>query len=244
MLVLAVDTSTAATSVAIVGPTIRVGSQVLDGRRHAETIEPLLRNVLAESGVSPADIDCVACGVGPGPFTGLRVGIAAALAFGFARDIPVVGVCSLDVTARGASESRGEPVTVLTRARRSELCWATYDAAGRRLAGPVIRREPVEITGPCVGDAGPIDVVRYPSAIDLAELVIERLAAGEALPEEVYLPEEEAGDPGAATADVLERRIAEGRFLLPPRPVYLRRPDAVAPSLAGGSIAESAGGSS
>lgn len=249
MLVLAVDTSTAATSVGLVGPATRVQRQDIDGRRHAEAIEPLLRDALADARVSPAEVDLVACGVGPGPFTGLRVGIAAAVAFGFARGIPVVGACSLDVTARGAVESLGRPVTVLARARRSELCWATYDARGSRLAGPVIRREPVEVTGACVGDAGPVDEVRYPSAIDLAELVIERLAAGEAIPGELDLPEDDASEAGASTADLLARRIAEGRYLLPARPVYLRRPDAVVPvslggSLRAGAVADSAGGSS
>lgn len=230
MRVLAVDTSTAATSIAVVDSSTRVERHHIDARRHAEVIEPLLREVLADAGVSPAEVDLVACGVGPGPFTGLRVGISAALAFGFARSIPVVGACSLDVTARRATATLGRPVTVLARARRAELCWATYDAHGVRLTGPVIRREPVEVAGACVGDAGPIDEVMYPHALDLADLVMERLAAGEGLPHDIALPEEAAGDNGASAADVLARRIAEDRWLLPPRPIYLRRPDAVVPA--------------
>ncbi|MGI9196042.1 MAG: tRNA (adenosine(37)-N6)-threonylcarbamoyltransferase complex dimerization subunit type 1 TsaB, partial [Candidatus Nanopelagicales bacterium] len=89
MLVLAIDTATEATSVAVVDDTVRVECHVVEGRRHAEVIAPLIRQALREAGVAPADIALVACGVGPGPFTGLRVGIATALAFGAARDIPV-----------------------------------------------------------------------------------------------------------------------------------------------------------
>ena len=230
MLVLAIDTSTAATSVAVVGDGVRAERSLIDGRRHAEEVGPLLAQALAEAGVGAADITQVACGVGPGPFTGLRVGIATALAFGAARDIPVVGVCSLDVIARAAVRDAAEPVTVLTRARRSELCWATYDALGLRVGGPLVRREPFEVSGRCVGDAGPVSAVMYPRAADLADLVLERRDLGEALPEEVELPEDDAASTGVSTADVLEARVRAGLVLLPPRPIYLRRPDAVVPT--------------
>ena len=227
MRVLALDTATAATTVAVVGDAVRVERSVVDGRRHAEAIAPLISEALSEAGSD--DIALVACGVGPGPFTGLRVGIATALAFGAARDIPVVGVCSLDVMARAAIRDVPGPVTVLTRARRAELCWATYDGHGMRTAGPLIRREPVEVDGRCVGDAGPVQSVSYPRAGDLADLVLERMAAGEGIPGDVDLPEDEAAASGAATAQILEARVRAGLVLLPPRPVYLRRPDAAAP---------------
>ena len=216
------DTATAATTVAVVGPGVREERTVVDGRRHAETIAPLLHEVL------DGRIDLVACGVGPGPFTGLRVGIATALAFGAARGVPVIGVCSLDVIARAAVRKRAEPVTVLTRARRAELCWASYDAAGIRTAGPMIHREPLEIDGLCVGDA--VGTLMYPAAIDLADLVLDRLAEGEELPTDLDLPEEDAAASGASVAEILGARLAGGSHLLPPRPIYLRRPDAVVPA--------------
>ena len=237
MLILAIDTSTAATSVAVLGATAGpILRTQIDGRRHAEVVAPLLREALREADVDPAGIGLVACGVGPGPFTGLRVGIATAIAFGFARDVPVVGVCSLDVTARAAVRDLGTSVTVLSRARKSEVCWASYDDRALRIAGPIIRREPVHITGACVGDAGPVDEVRYPSALDLAELVVERIALGEALPDDFALPEDTSTEAGQSSATVLLDRVRAARILLPPRPIYLRRPDAVVPaSLTGGA---------
>ena len=233
MRVLAIDTATAATSVAVVGDGLAVQHDVIDARRHAEAIAPLISASIAEARIAAGSIDLVACGVGPGPFTGLRVGLATALGFATARGIPAVGVCSLDVIARAALDDLPAPITVLTRARRAELCWATYDGAGARTAGPLIRREPIDVEGRCVGDAGPISEVVYPSAAVLAALVLERLEAGEPLPGDVDLPEEAAAASGAATADVLEQRVRAGLVLLPPRPIYLRRPDAVPPTLGG-----------
>lgn len=237
MITLAMDTSTEATSVALVGaPGGPVLHTRIDGRRHAEVLAPLLRDVLHQANVGPKEVELLACGVGPGPFTGLRVGIAAAIAFGFARDVPVVGVCSLDVTARAAVRDLGTSVTVLSRARTSEVCWAAYNDRAVRVAGPIIRREPLVVTGACVGDAGPVDEVRYPSALDLAELVVERIRLGEALPDDVALPEDTSTESGQSSATVLVDRVRAARILLPPRPIYLRRPDAVVPaSLAGGS---------
>lgn len=235
--ILAIDTATAATSVAVVGSggSVRCESQVIDARRHAEAIAPLIRDVLAEARVDASAIDLVACGVGPGPFTGLRVGIATGVAIAEGRGIPVVGVCSLDVIARRAVRDYPGSVTVLTRARRAELCWAAYDEHAQRLAGPLIRSEnDLDIHGTAVGDAGPVDVVMYPQAGVLADLVAERLASGEPLPDRVELPEEGARESGAATADILHDRAQRGLLLLPARPLYLRRPDAVVPASMGG----------
>ena len=230
MLLLALDTATAGTSVAIVGEhggaAVREQFDVLDARRHAESLPVLVGAALDL--VGDASIDMVACGVGPGPFTGLRVGIATALAFGTARDIPVVGACTHDVIARTAQNEVPGPVTVLTRARRAELAWASYDAQGRRTQGPLIGREPFRVAGRCVGDAGPVEAVVHPRAVDLADLVLERLASGEPLPGDMDLPEAAATDSGSPAADMLGERVRAGLVLLPPRPIYLRRPDAVA----------------
>jgi len=235
--ILAIDTATAASSVAVVdsGGAVRCEAQVIDARQHAEAIAPLIRGVLADAGIDASALDLVACGVGPGPFTGLRVGIATGIAIAEGRGIPVVGACSLDVIARRAVRDRFAPVTVLTRARRAELCWAAYDEHAQRIAGPLIRSEhALDVDGYVVGDAGPVDVVMYPQAADLADLVAERLVGGEPLPDMVDLPEEGARDSGAATADILFDRARRGLVLLPARPLYLRRPDAVVPASMGG----------
>jgi tRNA threonylcarbamoyl adenosine modification protein YeaZ len=93
-----------------------------------------------------ADLDAVVTGLGPGPFTGLRVGIVTAAALGDARGLPVHGVCSLDAVGDGAR-------SVVTDARRKEVHWAVYDADGRRVAGPgVDRPEEAPVTEPVVGD--------------------------------------------------------------------------------------------
>jgi tRNA threonylcarbamoyladenosine biosynthesis protein TsaB len=173
---------------------------------------PLLAEVLAE--VDPTRIRAVACGVGPGPYTGLRVGIATALALGAAWDIPVHGLCSLDAVAAAAQSARpGQPVAVAVDARRSEVYWAAYAADGLRVAGPRV--------GPAV-EFGADAVVALPEAAWVARCVESLLAAG-ATSNELDVPLDTHGEDSGATADALA-----GARLLPPRPLYLRRPDAVA----------------
>jgi tRNA threonylcarbamoyl adenosine modification protein YeaZ len=135
---LAIDTS-AGTSVAVVDRDRGVLAEhsVEDTRRHAEVIGDLIQRALADAGVAAHDLSGVAVGMGPGPFTGLRVGIAAARAFAFGIGKPVVPVVSHDAVAFG----RPEPVTVVTDARRKEVYWSAYDAPDdeglpRRAAGP------------------------------------------------------------------------------------------------------------
>ena len=96
-----------------------------------------MQAVCADAGTSLRDIDAVVVGVGPGPFTGLRVGMVTAAALGDALDVPVHGVCSLDAIA---VEAAGEgPLLVVTDARRREVYWAAYDAAGHRVDGPHVQ---------------------------------------------------------------------------------------------------------
>ncbi|WP_040338508.1 tRNA (adenosine(37)-N6)-threonylcarbamoyltransferase complex dimerization subunit type 1 TsaB [Candidatus Blastococcus massiliensis] len=151
MLVLALDTATP-TLVAGVARWSSEGSDVLaeravpSGTRHAELLTPAIRGVLADAGLTLADVEAVVTGLGPGPFTGLRVGIVTAAALADARGLPVIGVCSLDAVGSGAR-------TVVTDARRKEVYWAAYDSAGNRIEGPgVVRPEELGRSGPFVGD--------------------------------------------------------------------------------------------
>jgi tRNA threonylcarbamoyl adenosine modification protein YeaZ len=137
-MLLAIDTS-AGTSVAVVDREAGILAEHSsdDTRRHAEVIGQLIAACLTDSGVSIADLSGVVSGMGPGPFTGLRVGIAAARAFAFGAGKPVVPVASHDAIAFGESG----PFVVSTDARRSEFYWSAYegaDAAGIpiRAAGP------------------------------------------------------------------------------------------------------------
>lgn len=131
-MLLAIDTS-AGTSVAVVhGGRVLGEADEAGTRRHAEAIGILLRTALAEAGVAPRDLTGVVAGMGPGPFTGLRVGIAAARAFAFGIGAPVLPVVSHDAIAYG-SETR---VLVATDARRREFAWSVYDPGLERVAGP------------------------------------------------------------------------------------------------------------
>lgn len=132
-MLLAIDTS-AGTSVAVVDREGGILAQAdeSDTRRHAEVIGTLIRRVLDESGVTPPELSGVVAGMGPGPFTGLRVGIAAARAFAFGIGKPVVPLISHDALALDLSE----PLLVVTDARRREVAWSTY-AAGDELGLPV-----------------------------------------------------------------------------------------------------------
>jgi tRNA threonylcarbamoyl adenosine modification protein YeaZ len=130
---LAIDTS-AGTSVAVVDRDRGILAQAdeADTRRHAEVIGTLIERVLAEAGVVPRELSGVVAGMGPGPFTGLRVGIAAARAFAFGIGKPVVPLISHDALALDLHE----PLLVVTDARRREVAWSSY-AAGDELGLPV-----------------------------------------------------------------------------------------------------------
>jgi tRNA threonylcarbamoyl adenosine modification protein YeaZ len=132
--VLALDTSTPAVTAGIVRvPDLTVLAEwvTVDARAHAERLTPNVLAALADAALTMADLDAVVVGCGPGPFTGLRAGMATAAAYGHALGIPVHGVCSLD--AIGVSIS-GDTL-VVTDARRREVYWARY-RDGIRTGGP------------------------------------------------------------------------------------------------------------
>ncbi len=157
---LAIDTS-AGTSVALVDPATGrplATRSTEDSRRHAEVIGPFLAEVLAEADVTPADVTGVVAGMGPGPFTGLRVGIAAARTFAAARGVPLLPLVSHDAVA--ADQDRPGPFVVLTDARRREVYWSAYDQTGTRVAGPGLAKpadldEAIRASRPDAGRLGP-----------------------------------------------------------------------------------------
>ncbi|GAA1469973.1 tRNA (adenosine(37)-N6)-threonylcarbamoyltransferase complex dimerization subunit type 1 TsaB [Microbacterium thalassium] len=153
-MILGIDTSLG-TTVAVVDPDGLVRAQLnsADPRGHAEVIGSLLERVLAEAGAGPTDITHVAAGMGPGPFTGLRVGIAAARTFALGRGIPFIPVVSHDAVALelllhdaltgGWEETADEPFAVCTDARRREFAYTVYrgldeDGLPVRLAEPAL----------------------------------------------------------------------------------------------------------
>jgi tRNA threonylcarbamoyl adenosine modification protein YeaZ len=152
VLVLALDTATSTLVVGLARWSADAGAEVLAeravpaGNRHAELLTPTIYEVLTAGGATMADLAALVVGLGPGPFTGLRVGVVTAAALGHARGLPVHGVCSPDAIGAGAR-------SVVTDARRREVHWARYDDAGRRVAGPgVDRPQDAPVTDPVVGD--------------------------------------------------------------------------------------------
>ena len=191
MRALVIDTSTPAITVGLVRDGELIAERVvIDGRRHGELLAVGLREVLLAG-----DPDEVIVGVGPGPFTGLRVGIMTAAAFADARSLLVRGVCSLDGLAAPST-------AVVTDARRKEVYWAVYDDAGLRIEGPHVTT-PAEarerITVPhIVGDGAQLygfatsDEPRYPLVSRLAQVT-------DVLPlTPLYLRRPDATEPGAA----------------------------------------------
>lgn len=170
--------------------------------KHGEQLAPLVDAVMRQVGVVRQDLTAIGVGVGPGPFTGLRVGLVTARTLAFVLEIPVYGVCTLDVLAVEAVDTGAvdRDFVVATDARRKEVYLASYDADGTRLDGPVVDK-PAELATdvPVVGEGA----LLYPEAFPLAV------------------------GPQRPSAGWLARVVAEERAeLLDPEPMYLRRPDA------------------
>jgi tRNA threonylcarbamoyl adenosine modification protein YeaZ len=137
--ILAIDTATPAVTAGVVrrgddGAVDVLAERVtVDARAHAEQLTPNVLAALADAGITVGDLDEVVVGCGPGTFTGLRVGMATAAAYGHALELPVRGVCSLDAIGVDTSGD----VLVVTDARRREVYWARY-RDGVRADGPAV----------------------------------------------------------------------------------------------------------
>ena len=210
MLVLALDTSSPAVSAGVsrVGDVVEpvAASVAVDARRHGELLAVGVRTVLADAGVARTDLAAVVVGLGPGPFTGLRVGLVTAAAMGDALGIPAYGVCSLD--ALGVQDG-----WALTDARRKEVYWARY-AGGRRVEGPEVAR-PADLSLPAGAVLAGAGAVLHRAAFPGATVLDEPLH-----PSPHRLVE--------LAAD----RVRGGAPSEPLTPLYLRRPDAVEPGAA------------
>lgn len=206
-LVLALDTTTDVTVGVARGTDVLVSDRVTDRMAHVEQLMPLVHRSLAAAGASLADVAHVVVGLGPGPFTGLRVGIVTAQVLAHVRGVPLHGVCSLDVIALAHGSAGGGPPSgpgefvVATDARRKELYWARYGADGRRIGEPEV--------------SSPDDVPRLPTVGPGADLYADRVDA---------VPGPRTLDAGLLAAHGLDLPSAGTE------PLYLRRPDAAEPA--------------
>jgi tRNA threonylcarbamoyladenosine biosynthesis protein TsaB len=217
VLLLAIDTATSAITVALHdGDGVLAQSSTLDARGHGEYLAPGIARVLTQAGRTPAQVSAVVAGTGPGPFTGLRIGLVTARTFAFACGIPVFGVCSLDALAHQAwledSAGLGQSCVVATDARRKEVYWARYDITARG----VVRRG-----GPMVAKAAAIaEEVRALPVIGRGGLLYAGWFGPRRGPLDVS---------AGALAGLATRRMAAGEQLAEAEPMYLRRPDATPP---------------
>jgi len=212
MLVLVIDTSSAATTAALVAvsggfaPSLVARQLNVDARAHGEVLAPAIAACLAEVGAAPAELAAIVAGTGPGPYTGLRVGLVTAAAFGHALSVPTYGVCSLDGIGAALTEPR---LLAAGDARRREIYWAAYTDGVRTAEPEVAKPADVATAGftACAGAGArlyadllglPLRDLDYPDPVALARVAADRIQAG--VPSETLIP------------------------------LYLRRPDAVEPA--------------
>jgi len=197
--ILTIDTATPAVTAGLVATdrrTVLAERVTLDARAHAERLTPNVLAALDDAGLGMADLAAVVVGCGPGPFTGLRVGMASAAAYGHALGIPVHGVCSLDAIGVRTSGA----ALVVTDARRREVYWARY-------------RDGVRVAGPAVS---------APADVEAADAVA--VAGSPAHAEMFGIPVLDIGYPTpSGLVGAVRDWDAEPRPLVP---LYLRRPDA------------------
>jgi len=211
--VLGIDTATDVRAGVARDGRVVASDLVPDRRAHAEQLLPLVQRVLAAAGVTPSDLSGIVVGVGPGPFTGLRVGVAAAITLAEALGVPVRGVCSLDVVALDWADRGDAPAdgfVVAADARRKEVYWATYDGTGTRVGGPFVTA-PGDVTDLPLAGPGATLTGRDssgPDAIDAGRMAAfgERLL--DAGLEPLYLRRPDAEVPTTRKSTLLQPRLA------------------------------------
>ncbi|HYI54010.1 MAG TPA: tRNA (adenosine(37)-N6)-threonylcarbamoyltransferase complex dimerization subunit type 1 TsaB [Microlunatus sp.] len=209
--VLGIDTATVVcVGLAIDGDAVATG-QVADRMAHVEQLTPLVRRVCADAGIGPTELTDVVVGLGPGPYTGLRVGIVTGRVLAELAGARLRGICSLDVIAaqHAAAGPEGEFV-VVTDARRKEVYWARYAGDGRRLEGPSVSVAEEVPRLPTVGPGGALypdrlDVVDGPRTLDPASLATIGPRLADAGVEPLYLRRPDAAEPGRRKSVLIRR---------------------------------------
>ena len=231
-MILAIDTSIGST-VAVVDPDteeVLGQAQSETNRGHAEVIGTLIQRAIAEAGKTPADITVVAAGMGPGPFTGLRIGIAAARAFAIGRGIRVVPVASHDAAALEILERDPDAdVVIVTDARRRENAVSAYsglkDGLPNRIAGPDLLPGTEDPQGYL---AEHLEITRASrEKADIGQISRTSASLGNA-PSAQSGPAHTTAIPAAQLGKIAARQLTAGTSEQL-EPLYLRAPDAKIP---------------
>lgn len=226
MRVLALDTALTSCGVAVVaGGTVhcRVEPRL---RGHAERLMPLVEEVLVQAGLAFADLELIAVTTGPGTFTGLRIGLAAARGLALALHVPVVGVTTLAVTAVSAflavSPAQGDLLAVFHDARRGEVYGELFEFMGRDEGGlPEMRTLTAAAALPLAQAAALLPATGFAAGSGIA-LLPGPLPVGVSVVPDMAHP-----DPVMLARLALRSHLAGPATA--PRPVYLRAPDAKLP---------------
>ena len=216
MILLAVDTALDACAAAVAihrdGATTLVGETEVIGRGHAECLMRVVATVLARAGLSHRDLDGHAVSIGPGSFTGIRVGVAAVRGFALASGKPAVGVSSLEALAAEArATAPGRAVLALLDARKDEVYAQPFAADGTALAEPVV-----------IAPARAAEIARRHGA----GLVGSGAALVAAFAPECPVLGEQAFPDVVTLARLALARLAEGETAVAPAPLYVRPADA------------------
>jgi tRNA threonylcarbamoyladenosine biosynthesis protein TsaB len=184
-------------------------------RGQSEAIMPMVRQVMAEAGARFSDIDLVAVTIGPGAFTGLRIGLAAARGLALAADLPCLGVTTLDAVAAGVATAERSAGTVLVvlETKRDDVYAQSFDSDLKQL------NSPSAVVPERLNDAfppGPLTVVG--NAAPRVVAALERTGISVSLSTAPGLPD------AAVVARIAAQRWRPGQILSPPSPLYLRPP--------------------
>ena len=224
MKILAFESSAKAAGAAILSDGVLLGESYLNsGLTHSCTLLQMAEDLLRTCALSSADIDAVAAAAGPGSFTGVRIGVAAAKGFAWGRELPLYGVSTLEAMVRGAAMCDGIYCTCMD-ARRQQVynaLFAVADGAPRRLCPDravgldVLREELIKFENPIflVGDGA---LLCYNSLLEslpklrlLPEHLRQQCAAGVALAAQAAIDAGQAGDAAALVPNYLRLSQAE-----------------------------------
>ncbi|MDP6351760.1 MAG: tRNA (adenosine(37)-N6)-threonylcarbamoyltransferase complex dimerization subunit type 1 TsaB [Alphaproteobacteria bacterium] len=217
--ILALDSATAACSAAVWrNGAVAARRFAVPGRGHAELLIPMIQAVMAESGLAYRDLDSIAATVGPGTFTGLRIGLAAARGLAMAAGLPLIGVTTLEAVAAGVAASlrAGRTTVVALDARRGQVYAQAFDTALGPLSAPAAL-EPAAV--PTLAPGRPVVLVGTGASLVAAHFEAARRAPGDGLP-----------DAAVVAALAVGRAASEATEVAP---FYLRDPGATPPDVTG-----------